>query len=643
MARHALLAFVLSTSVLTLALGAQNPQTNTTPVARLLMGAVVDALDGRPVADARVTLGGSVAGVNPTEVLTDAEGRFVFMNLPRGSFTITATKPGFTQGAFGRRRPGGTLQPIVLADERISDLRIPIWKNAVITGRVTDEAGEPLIGTSVSALQRTIIAGKRKLSLIASARTDDRGLYRISSLPPGDYVVVIVSTQTSAPISVVDMYQQRLRAGDLSASDFLREMAFAGVERTMNLFERFTDARAGSFAHLQSGGGTRSSVAPDASPDGRRYIYPTQFYPAAISAADAGVTTVASGEERSGIDIQLRLTASARVSGTVAGPNGPQIASLTLMPDSDDFATDAGFESAVTLSDAAGRFTFIGVPPGRYQLRAVWLQVPATGGSRGVAPPPPKPGAPPVSALGGFTYWAQQPITVGANDVNELSVTLRPGFRLSGHTEFVGTAAQPDAAAIRRISVTIDSADGRPFVSSIIGRGQVDEKGQLSTYQLPPGRYYLRVDNAPPAWTLKSAALGNRDLSNMPFLLDRDLTGITFSFTDRPASLSGQVNTPQSQADSSAIVLVFPADAAAWVDTGVFPRRLRSIRVDREGRYAASGLPPGEYHVVAIADESSANWQDPAVLQTLARSATRLTIGDGESRTLALTTTVVRR
>jgi hypothetical protein len=58
------------------------------------MGAVVDPLDGRPVPDAQVTLGGAAVTVNPSDVLADADGRFVFMGLPKGSYTITATKPG---------------------------------------------------------------------------------------------------------------------------------------------------------------------------------------------------------------------------------------------------------------------------------------------------------------------------------------------------------------------------------------------------------------------------------------------------------------------------------------------------------------------------------------------------------------------
>jgi hypothetical protein len=92
-----------------------------------------------------------------------------------------------------------------------------------------------------------------------------------------------------------------------------------------------------------------------------------------------------------------------------------------------------------------------------------------------------------------------------------------------------------------------------PFVSSsVVGRGQFDDKGQLSTYQLPPLRYYLRIENPPPGWTLKSAMVGGRDITNVPLSLERDVTDLVITFTDRPASLSGPVNTPQSQPDSSA-------------------------------------------------------------------------------------------
>jgi hypothetical protein len=616
----------------------------------LLMGVIVDPLDGQPVANAEVTLGGAPPTVKNSHVFTDAEGRFVFLNLPNGVYSITATKPGFAEGAYGRLRPAGRPQALTLADkERIGDLRIAVWKLAAITGRITDEAGEPMVAIAVRALQRTVVAGKFKLVPGPTARTDDRGVYRLASLTPGDYAVVVPSTQTSLPDSVIDLYRQRrvrpLKPGE---SDVIRDLGFSAATAALNLniFERYAGARAGGVAFLSIGGGSLPGVAPMPSGDGRIHVYPTRYYPAAAVSAGASTIALRSGDERAGVDVQLAPAATSRVSGTVTGPDGPLMAALSLVPDSDDLSTDASLETATTLSDAAGRFTFVGVPEGRHQLRAIWVRVPVGGGSRG-APPPPPPGggAPPapLPTLGGFTLWATQTITVGESDVDELAVTVRAGFRIGGRAEFAGAAAQPPAEALRRMSATFDPADARPLVSTIIGRGQFDDKGRLSSYQLPPGRYSVRINNPPPGWTLKSAVVNGRDVSNVPLTLDRDVTGLVVTFTDRPASLAGQVHTASGDPDAAATVLVFPVDPGAWTDYGDFPRRLRAERVDRHGQYRISGLPAGDYRVVAIAEESSANWQDPRVLRVLAGPATSIALADGESRSVSLKTSAVAR
>jgi hypothetical protein len=161
----------------------------------LLMGVIVDALDNRPVAGAEVTLGGASAAVANTRQLTDAEGQFVFLELPRGTYAITATKPGYADGAYGRRRPAGLTQSLPLADgERLGDLRIPIWKYGAITGTIRDEAGDPMVEAPVRVLTRSVVAGTRKLTPGLTTRTDDRGVYRLGSLTPGEYVVAVPST-----------------------------------------------------------------------------------------------------------------------------------------------------------------------------------------------------------------------------------------------------------------------------------------------------------------------------------------------------------------------------------------------------------------------------------------------------------------
>ena len=126
------------------------------------------------MANAEVTLGGTGAIAN-NPVLTDADGHFVFLGLPKGRYIITATRAGCAEGAYGRRRAGGLLQTLTLdGGQRVGDLRIPLWKYGAITGTIRDEAGEPMVDVPVRVLLRTIVTGQPKLTPGAAARTDDR-------------------------------------------------------------------------------------------------------------------------------------------------------------------------------------------------------------------------------------------------------------------------------------------------------------------------------------------------------------------------------------------------------------------------------------------------------------------------------------
>lgn len=630
-------------------IGAQR-QTEAPAPTGLLMGVVVDAQGAQPVPHAEVTLAGAPPSVRTPRVLTDAQGRFVFMDLPTGSYTITATKAGYAEGALGRQRPGGEMQPIALADaERHGDLEIPLWRLASISGRVVDEAGEPLVGITVQVLPRSIVAGRQKFTPGAVAMTDDRGMYRVASLVPGAYAVAVPFSQTMAPLSVVELARQgSLTTGPLrpGESDFGRELSFSAAPSTLNQLVRTPAQTVGTMAVMSTGAGRRLPNASMSSAGERAYVYPTQFYPSASAAADATVVTVGSGEERAGVDLQLHLAPTSRLSGIVRGPEGPMIAALSLVPDTDDLSTDSGLEVATTFSDSAGRFTFLGVPHGRHQLRAVWVQVPVgSGGSRGAPPPQTREAAPapPRPALGGFTLWSSETVVVGEKDVDDYAVTLRPGFRVSGAATFAGATAPPPPDQLRRIVAVFEPADGRPLVSTTIGRGQFDEQGNLSSYQLPPGRYFVHVTGAPTGWTFESATVSGRDMSTVPVLIDRDVVNMTVSFTDRPSSLAGQVHNGSGGLDATATVLIFPADASGWSGYAMTPRRLRAVRVGRDGHFQTVGLPAGDYLVAAVADEATADWQDPVVLKAVARVATRVELSAGESRSVMLRTTGVPR
>ncbi len=75
---------------------------------------------------------------------------------------------------------------------------------------------------------------------------------------------------------------------------------------------------------------------PSCAADGRIFVYSTQFFPAAPTPAQASVISLQSGEERNGINLQLKPVTTTRVSGIVTGPDGPMMVSLTLVPDGQD-------------------------------------------------------------------------------------------------------------------------------------------------------------------------------------------------------------------------------------------------------------------------------------------------------------------
>jgi hypothetical protein len=267
------------------------------PMARdgVITGQVVDAATGRPVSAAIVTL--ILAKIEGLPVVTGADGRFVFHVAPQdASYTVTARKGGYAEGGSGRMRIGGALQPVKLnALTPSANVIIRVWKLGAISGTVLDEAGEPVVGVQVRALERTATGGRRALVAAGMAvTTDDRGVYRVSNLPPGEYVLLTSPPQPSLKPSV---FADIARPGRANG-----ELAF--------LFGGTTPFLAVGDAWLAL---SRGSVTPPPPRNGRLQIYPPTFHPAATALLQASPVALGSGEERTAIDIQLAPASAGRV------------------------------------------------------------------------------------------------------------------------------------------------------------------------------------------------------------------------------------------------------------------------------------------------------------------------------------------
>jgi hypothetical protein len=247
-------------------------------------------------------------------------------------------------------------------------------------------------------------------------------------------------------------------------------------------------------------------------------------------------------------------------------------------------------------------------------------------------------GAPPAPApiSDDPTLFADVAVNVGNRDVSDLVVTVQRGARLTGHLEFDGTRDRPDSTAQTRAPITLDRADA---VAPQVGigysslPGHADDTGAFKTYGVPPGRYVVRIAAPFPGWTLKSVTAEGRDISETPLdLRTADVNNVVITFTDRPTRLTGTARGEDGSVDADALVVVFPVDQNAWSDYGPNPRRIRSVHAARNGAYTVVGLPPGDYYVVAIHEGATA-WQDPRVLENLARGASQVRLADGETQT----------
>jgi len=253
----------------------------------LIVGQVVDAASNRPVAGAVVSPGGPPGpGGRPTAVLTGTDGRFVFRDMARGNYTVTAIKAGFVPGAHGRRRPGGAAVPLSMADgERRDDVVIRLWRHAAISGTVIDESGERQVGVQVRAYRRAVVGGKRRFVPAAASPTDDRGIYRIGTLIPGEYIVGTASRHTSVPLSLTRDAEPTSQGAQLSAE--IRGSGGALIVR--------------DGAYVLG----RGSATPPPPEGGRLVVYPPTFHPFTALGEAASVIPLGAGQEHDGADIQL--------------------------------------------------------------------------------------------------------------------------------------------------------------------------------------------------------------------------------------------------------------------------------------------------------------------------------------------------
>jgi hypothetical protein len=605
-----------------------------------VIGTVIDAITGRGVGNAAVTLTGAGRSLR---MATDPLGRYFFVALPAGDYAVTATPVGYLPGAHGRLRPDGPAQPLQLGPgEWRTDADVLVWRPAVISGVVLNEDGEPVVGAAVRALGHTITAAGPDITSTYLDVTDDRGMFRLTGLPPGDYIVMTPSVQVTVSIAALAAVAETGRSN--GALVFLLTPGQAANHGAAG--DSASPARALAAAMVFEDDETlairTSSAAVPGEGSGRAFAYPTQYFPSADVSTLAAPVSVGAGEEFAGVSFYLRPVPTTTLSGVVVGPDGPVAEQLLrLVPDAgQDFGE--GFEVALTMSDPDGSFRFPSVPRGVYVIEgrsARSLARLSTGSPiRNDARPPSAyerlRETDPVEFLrmentrAASELWGRTPVSALGDEVTNVSVFMGPALSLNGQILFAGNTRRPTREVIETTRVSLRPANGG---KSGAPDGLIGPTGTFTLHGVVHGEYFVAV-TPPSGWFVESIRSGATDLTARA--LDATAGGImpiVATLTDTPTRVDGTVRDARGLVANRATVLVFPAGANTLT-----PQRTREVRVDRTGVFSVAGLPPGDYAIVALEAASVGGWRDPARLAVLRSAATPFTIRTGETRRVDL-------
>jgi protocatechuate 3,4-dioxygenase beta subunit len=278
---------------------------------------------GTAVITGRITLGGkAVAGIgvallqaersidrsSVARATTDYEGRYRLTNVPAGRFSVVVLAPALV--GSGEDLSGETGKVVTITEgETVEKIDFALIKGGVITGRVTDADGAPVIGERVQLNPYGEQNQNRRRGFSNFNQymyeTDDRGVYRLYGVAPGRYTVSI---------------------GEATGAGSVR-VGFGG-----------------------------------------RGYYTRTFHPDVTEEAKATVIEIGEGTEAVNVDINVgRKAKSYTATGRVVDESGQPVVGVrvghgALMGD----GRQMGGYGWGTLSDAKGGFRLDGLLPGRY-------------------------------------------------------------------------------------------------------------------------------------------------------------------------------------------------------------------------------------------------------------------------------------
>ena len=322
------------------------------------------------------------------------------------------------------------------------------------------------------------------------------------------------------------------------------------------------------------------------------------FYPRGDDESQASALRIEPGSELRAIDFVVVRTKALRVKGHVVSASSGRPLVGAILHLRLQYVEKLGRDywwSAET--DSEGNFQFRNVPPGKYILRVSWTE------------------------SGSLTMSTQRDLELADKEVPELHIVLQAN-------SIDGRVIMERGEPVLQNGTVLLFVEGD---GTALGTG-LQPDGTFSLPYASTGRLYLELTGLADNFFLRSARVGNKDVSREGLSLDeRGADSLEVVIGSEGATVAGIVTDDHQTPVMGARVVLMPDG-----EHRDRPDLVKAVTTDRSGQFAIRGAMPGNYKIFCWDDLEPNIYFDPSFIQQYESQGKALHLNANDSITVNL-------
>jgi hypothetical protein len=466
----------------------------------------------------------------------------------------------------------------------MTGIQLSMSSTGSIAGRVFDNDGEPVGKAQVAALRPVYQDGQRRLTVVQSVQTNDRGEYRLFWLAPGSYYV-------SAKPEIFEMpgdfrpVQNSITPMSMPAEHVTPPARFGTYEQASTAVIHKRTLKSGEIVEE---------------------TYVPTYYPGVLESASATAIPLGAGATVTGIDISVATSAvpSYHIQGRIINfANATGRVSLSAGP-----VTSEPFVSLPTaVLDTTGSFDIAGALPGRYYIFA-----------------------------NSDSAQGRAVVDVGAANQQNITITMISSFSLTGKFTLEGqprSGKEPQIGDLRVAPFVhepslygIASTLGRWFTPPPNADGSFEINGAMI------GDFRVPIRGVPKDAYVKSIRMGGVDVLDGGLHLTKPPdTPLEIVIGLNAGQVTGSVVGARQEPLSNRTVVLVP-DVRLRHRSDLYMK----VTTDAAGRFSLRGITPGGYQLFAWENVESGAWQDPEFIRAYEGRGKTIQVREGSDENVQL-------